>query len=257
MQVLITVKAYPGLGTTVGEFICVAGVRLDSTSPSWIRLWPVGFRELPPGVQFKKWQVVDITASRSTADTRPESYRPDLSTLQLGRTVATNTNWNNRRSLLGDLVGQVTMCELRRRQGDADAPSLGLVKVRDGATARIVDGPVWTPERHLHAEAVAAPHLFRDQPLAALKPPELQVQYDWHCMDQACPGHTHSSCDWEVGAAVLRWRGRYPDVRPHLLAKFGTDMLPPRKDTHFFVGNQHQRPQTFMVLGAFYPPASV
>jgi hypothetical protein len=57
-----------------------------------------------------------------------------------------------------------------------------------------------------------------------------------------------------VGAAALKWSKTYPDVRVPLLEAFGAKMLGPEKDTYFFVGNQHQRPKTFMVLGTFYPP---
>lgn len=33
MKILVTVKAYPGLGQTDGETVCVAGVRLDGATP--------------------------------------------------------------------------------------------------------------------------------------------------------------------------------------------------------------------------------
>jgi hypothetical protein len=136
------------------------------------------------------------------------------------------------------------------------AASLGLVKVRPGATPRVVDGPVWEPSKQLLAEISAAPHLLRDKQLTPLRPPEVQVRYDWFCMDEHCRGHSHASCDWEVGAAALNWMSRYPDVRPELLRKFGDQMLDDRKDTYFFVGNQDAGPGTFMVLGVFYPPVS-
>ena len=80
------------------------------------------------------------------------------------------------------------------------------------------------------------------------------MSYKWHCMDETCNGHMQASCDWEVGAAAINWSRQYPDVRPHLLKNFGEKMLGQDRDTYFFVGNQHQWPQTFMVLGTFYPP---
>ena len=253
MKILVTVKAYPGLGQTDGETVCVAGVRLDGATPGWVRLWPVGFRELPASAKFHKWQVIDLAAAPSSRDMRPESHRPDLTTLTVGRRVDTKKNWSERRELLGPLLGQTTLCALMRAQDDSRPPSLGLVKVRAGATADVVDGPVWGPEKHLLAQLNAAPHLLRDKDLAPLKPPAYQVRYQWHCMDDDCNGHQHSSCDWEVGAAALNWRGKYPDLRVPLLQKFGAEMLDEAKDTHFFVGNQHQHPGTFMVLGSFYP----
>lgn len=253
MRVLVTVKAYPGLGQTAGETVCVAGIRLDGPSPSWIRLWPVGFRELPDSAKFRKWQVIDLDAGKSTRDHRPESMTPDLGTIQLGERIRSDRNWSRRRRLLGPLLGQTTLCGLMRMQEQSNAPSLGLVKVRPGATVEIVDGPVWSPDKETLAQIAAAPHLLRDAELAPLKPPPYQVKYSWSCMEDSCPGHNHASCDWEVGAAAINWRSRYSDVKSRLLQKFGADMLDPGKDTYFFVGNQHQRPKSFLVLGTFYP----
>jgi len=56
-----------------------------------------------------------------------------------------------------------------------------------------------------------------------------------------------------VGVAALKWAKSYPDVRVPLLEKFGDSMLGPDHDTYFFVGNQHLYPQSFLVLGVFYP----
>lgn len=254
MRVLVTVKAYPGLGRTAGESVCVAGVRLDTPAPEWVRLWPVSFRELPLTDRFKKWQVIELEATKARVDSRPESYTPNLDSIRLGAEVASTKQWAKRREALGPLIGQVTLCELQAAQvpGRA-APSLGLVKVLPGASARVVDGPVWEPERVELARHVAAPTLLRPEQLTPLAPPKFQMNYRWRCASPGCPGHEHVSCDWEVGAAARNWERRYPDPRIPLLEKFGEGMLRADCDTHFFVGNQHQRPRTFMVIGAFYP----
>jgi hypothetical protein len=254
MEILVTVKAYPGIGRTVGEAVCVAGVRLDTEQPEWIRLWPVGFRELPASSRFSKWQIITVDTMRSTRDSRPESYQPNVDSIKLGPKIETKGNWKERKQYLGPLLGQMTLCELYAAQGQAGAPSLGLVKVRPGAVAKVVDGPVWTPEKELQAQILAAPHLFRDQALAPLRPPDFQLEYQWQCMEKNCPGHKHSSCDWEVGGAAITFRKKGKDVRSQLLVSFGEKMLNEAKDTYFFAGNQHQYPSTFLVLGTFYPP---
>jgi len=254
LRVLVTVKAYPGLGRNDGEAVCVAGVRLDTPSPQWIRLWPVGFRELPDSVKFSKWQIIELDASKSRRDQRPESYTPQLHTLKLEEKIDSSGKWRKRRALLGGLLGETTLCDLvRAQENTGPSPSLGLVKVRPGASAQIVDGPVWEPAKEMLADFAAAPHLFRSTSLQPLRPPKFQVSYRWNCAHESCPGHVHSSCDWEVGAAALNFSKKYPDVTVPLIEKFGSAMLAPEKDTYFFVGNQHQRPKTFMVLGAFYP----
>ncbi len=254
MRVLVTVKAYPGLGHADGEAICVAGVRLDSPVPEWIRLWPVGFRELPETDKFSKWQVIELEGVKSRRDLRPESFTPHLHTIAPGEVIDSRRQWRRRRELLGGLLGATTLCDLVAAQdGPGVAPSLGVVRVAPGATAHVIDGPEWEPERQRLAEAAAAPHLLRETPLRPLQAPKFQISYRWRCLHASCPGHQHVSCDWEVGASALKWAKSYPDVRVPLLEKFGEGMLPPAHDTYFFVGNQHQRPRTFMVLGVFYP----
>lgn len=254
MKVLVTVKAYPGLGHSVGEAVCVAGVRLDHETPEWVRLFPVGFRELPDSAKFRKWQVIELEGVKARGDLRPESFTPHLHTVAPGEIIDTRNKWRRRRELLGDLLGETTLCDLVAAQENGIyAPSLGLVKVAPGASAQVLDGPVWEPERQMLAELAAAPHLLRETALRPLQPPKFQISYRWHCTHSTCPGHQHSSCDWEVGAAALSWSKSYPDVRVPLLEKFGDGMLGPGHDTYFFVGNQHQRPRTFMVLGTFYP----
>jgi hypothetical protein len=57
-----------------GESVCVAGVRLDTETPQWVRLFPVAFRDLPGHQQFEKYDVVSLRAQRHSTDRRAESY---------------------------------------------------------------------------------------------------------------------------------------------------------------------------------------
>jgi hypothetical protein len=58
MDLLVLVKAYPSVSMKYGEAVCVAGVRLDAPRPEWVRLFPVGFRDLPAEQQFGKYDVI-------------------------------------------------------------------------------------------------------------------------------------------------------------------------------------------------------
>lgn len=253
MRVLVTVKAYPGVGRTAGETVCVAGVRCDLDAARWVRLWPVHFRDLTPELQFKKWQIIELEAAPSHRDHRPESYRPNLESLHLGPVISSRRVWAERWHLLGDLPGATTLCDLIRAQEQQPAPSLGLARVLPGAQAMVRKGPVWTAEKELLAQIAAQPNLFREDALEILKPPPFQVVYKWHCTDGSCPGHEHTTCDWEAGQAARKFMKRYGDPSAQLLQRFGDGILGPDRDTFFFVGNQHQYPSTFLVLGAFYP----
>jgi len=254
MRVVVTVKAYPGVGRTAGETICVAGVRCDRGVPEWVRLWAVQFRELRRELQFQKWQLIELEATPSDRDRRPESFRPNLDSLRLGSVISPRRDWAERWRLLGELPGATTLCELIRAQDQQPAASLGLARVLPGAQAIVRAGPVWTAEKELLAHIAAQPNLFREDALEILKPAPFQVVYRWHCADDSCPGHEHATCDWEAGQAARKFMKRYGEPSQQLLQRFGDAMLGADHDTFFFVGNQHQYPSTFLVLGAFYPP---
>jgi hypothetical protein len=63
MRVLVTVKAYPSISTKYGEAVCVAGTRLDTPTPEWVRFFPVAYRDLPIRQRFQKYEVITLRAT--------------------------------------------------------------------------------------------------------------------------------------------------------------------------------------------------
>jgi hypothetical protein len=80
-RVLITVKAYPNPSISYGETVCCAGIDLDSLS--WIRLWPVPFRDLPYDQQFSKYDIIEVSCKKAPADKRPESHKIDPTSIKM------------------------------------------------------------------------------------------------------------------------------------------------------------------------------
>ncbi len=128
MRVLVTVKAYPSISTRYGEAICVAGVRLDTPAPEWVRLFPVKYRDLPFERQFKKYEVITLDAQKHSTDQRIETWRPNVDSIKRGEVIRAGGPWTARRRLVEPLAGP-TMCELARgRMGGAGGVSLGLIR---------------------------------------------------------------------------------------------------------------------------------
>ncbi|CPU66437.1 hypothetical protein ACFWE5_04160 [Cellulosimicrobium funkei] len=254
---LITVKAYPVIGRKTGESVCVAGVRLDGAQPRWIRLFPVPFRELPKNVQFKKYSIVQLRARRSDGhDRRPESMRPDLSTLRVGGVITSDRSWRERWDLMEPLVGATSACRLikaARAQGQV-APSLGLVRPTEVLDVVVTDNAAYEPSTGV-GDLLDA-DLFGNT-LAALEASPFVAKYRYRCAECSGGGHEQSIIDWEAGELSRRLLrdGRTPrEARDAIRAKFLQQMAGASKDTHFYLGNQHQNPGTFMVLGVFWPP---
>lgn len=257
MQVLVTVKAYPQPSRTYGETVCVAGVRVDVAVPSWIRLYPVAYRELAFADRFRKYQLMNLRAFRSSSDQRPESYKPNIPSAQLGEFVGTNRNWQARWQYLDSLAGATTACELYARQGEPRAPSLGLIKPRTVERLEIEPNDAFSADKQALADLAAAGDLFTEQ-RAALEPAPYRLRYHYHCMEQRCRGHRQTLIDWEAGQAARKWgdSGRpAQEVTDMLRRKFLDELCNPSRDTYFFLGNQHQHPSSFLVLGVFWPPS--
>ncbi|WP_420639702.1 hypothetical protein [Candidatus Poriferisocius sp.] len=239
--VMITVKASPEIGRTHGETVCVAGVRLDGETSEWIRLFPVQWQWFWHG-SHPKYQVVEVGISKHQADQRPESYRPELDSVRVVREASTS---EERRTAINALP-QYTMCDLLKAKG-WNRPSLGLVvprTIRGFVVEDHGDDPAHARRMNLAAQASL---LSPSAPPLELCPFAFKFQYD--CIAAECNGHTQSIVDWEISEAWRRWRRTYPDDYLQRIEDKWMSLVRPTREPAFFVGNQHQAPQGFLVLG--------
>ena len=252
-RILVTVKAYPAIARTSGESVCVAGVRLDTPVREWIRLFPVGFRVLPKERQFEKYQVISLRVRRGATDRRAESFKPDLESLVLGEKMGTERHWRRRWEIVDPLAGATTTCALARRaaaRGQA-APSLGLIKPRKVTDLTVDENPLYRPGGSAELDV----DLFGTE-REVLEATPFVVRYRYLCMEPECSGHDQSIVDWESGQLARRNLANHPPEEAAALhrERFLDQMCGPGRDTYFYVGNQHQHPRSFLVLGVFWPP---
>jgi hypothetical protein len=246
---LVTVKAYPSISTKYGEAICVAGVRLDTPEPEWIRLFPVSFRDLPRRQQFKKYEVIRVLAKKHTTDKRAETWRPHQDSIERVRPqIKPGGAWLERRRYVEPLIGP-SMCELNKgRVGNGAGPSLGLVRPRRVISVLVAEEDDWS----LGQRAMAGQgNLLTAK--TELEKPGHAFSYSYECEDAGCNGHKQKIVDWELGEAYRSWgQSGYDPVREVKRRWHGT-MCDPKRELMFFVGDQHRRPGKFLVLGTFYP----
>lgn len=256
-RVLVTVKAYPQLSRKSGEVVCVAGVRLDGPSPEWIRLYPVHYRDLDEFRKFKKYDVITVKVRRGK-DKRPESYLPMQGTIEVEESIPSGRDglWEGRRALMGDLVGETTMCQLHALNtgtGRGAAPSLGLIKP-EVLDVTVEPNEEFAADKRALAAMAAEATLFSDAK-QQLEPSPFVVKYRYRCAEPGCATHTQSLIDWEVGEAGRKWSTQYAldEVPGRIRDKFHSQLCGQDRDTHFFVGNTHLWLGTFLVLGVFWP----
>ena len=249
MDLLVTVKAYPSISQTYGEAVCVAGVRVDTDAPEWIRLYPVQFRGLPSEQQFSKYAVIRLRAKQHTGDRRAETWRPDLESIEVVRELPAGGHWPARRRAVDPLIGP-TMCELNLgRAGGGAGPSLGLVK-----PARVIDvvASIAVDWSEAQRNTLLQGSLLSGPPRGDLEKPAHSFAYRWECMEPGCAGHRQTIVDWECGQAYRSWRSKGYEPVPAVRQKW-LELCADDRDVHFYVGDQHQHPGAFLILGVWHP----
>lgn len=248
VEMYVTVKAYPQIGQRTGEAVCVAGIRTDTPRPALARLWPVPFRDLDNDVQFRKYQRITLQAQPSSKDRRPESLWPDCDTIRCHETLSTTGAGLSRRRSLVEAVVTDSMCDVARRQ-KADGTSLGAFRPVDVEAVDAEASEEWNARR---ASQAAQGNL-----LAPDKTPLRQMPwkflYRYRCADSGCDGHRQSIVDWEIARFWMRTSGSDQERVEEVRARWTDELCGPDRDPVFFVGNMHQRPGNFLVLGVFWP----
>jgi hypothetical protein len=255
LKVLITVKTYPIPSSKYDELVCTAGVREDG---SFVRLYPINFRDLPFSQQYGKYQWIEVDAVRhAERDTRKESYRPDCQTLRtIGKPLSTGEgDWAERaRFVLAQRSRSIEELDEKRK---ADGTSLGIFKpktVRDMVYER--DTAEWKPG---FKSALAQARLWDDRRKTKEPPRKVpwKFRYVFECADERCGGrHRPMIEDWEVGA--LYWRnvdaGCSPEQAAELVRqRFMDEICAADRDPHFYVGTMLAHAASWIIIGVFWP----
>lgn len=255
-RVIITVKAAPNPSERHGETVCVAGIELDDLGrPSWIRLYPINFRHLESDDKFRKYDVVTIDCVPATQDSRTESWKPAIATMVTEKHL---NDWAKRAPWVDPLI-ENDMCTLRDSAATSMASqSLGLIRPKQVLDFEVTEHPGWTPSELAKIDAyVNQLEIFDTAEKRPLEAPAYRGHFRWTCWSPTCRGHRMGLIDWEFTALQRHLRG-LPDaeIREKLRHRWLEEVCGPDRDVAFYVGNQAKRPQTFSVLGVWWPRRS-
>jgi hypothetical protein len=246
IELLVTVKAYPAISLKYHEVVCVAGIRTDQPVNTWTRLYPIPFRDLAFPQRFKKYAFITLQAEHHGTDTRPESMRPNTDSLSVGKTLDTSKGWKKRKAIV-DPLNVESMCWIQAQQA-VTGLSLGAFRPPSVDDLEITkEAAEWEPKQQATLNQVS---MLNPQKQALEKIP-YRFRYFYRFGDAGCKGHRQSIIDWEIHQAYREWRTAYGEqqalvqIREKWLDKICGD----DRDTTFFVGNMHQHPDQFMVLG--------
>jgi len=253
------VKAYPALSRKYGEVSCVAGVEMTPEGPRWIRLYPVPFRSLQDDQQFRKYQPVRLGVESHRGDLRRETRRPNRDSIELrGSPVPTKNSWALRRRFVEPLM-VASMCEISRHQ-QHDGTSLGVFRPKQVTDFKIEAANVDQAKRQIARAWSAQTSLLdglgaeeRTSQIHELEQIPWTFRYRYECSEPDCKGHSQSIIDWEI-AQFYRRVQHYGDWRARMRKRWLDEVCSADRDTAFFVGNMHQHPRSFLILGVWWPP---
>ena len=246
-QVLITVKAYPNPSKKYGETVCCAGIDLETRS--WIRLYPIPYRDLDSSQKFKKYTIIEVKCRKALDDTRTESYKVDCESIRLVKWLDTKQNWQARK----DIVLPTTSCSFCEILMGPSHKSLGMFR----PTAIDFSWRKSTLKDHQEVQSCYAQLSFWDKQKEAIEQIPFDFYYAFKCNGLSeCPGHKLSIIDWEIGQAYRDWRRKYTSesvLLEKIRQRWLDLMCDETNDVYFYVGNMLRFRDKFMVLGVFYP----
>lgn len=245
-KILILVKTYPHPSATYGELVCVAGI---TEQGEWRRLYPIPFRDLPMLRQFKKYSWVKMDVSRRPQDPRPESYQPDVESVEIDGWLDTDDEWRARREFVEGL--KVSTLDELKQDRSCSGVSLGVVM-----PSEVIDIEVEEVESEWSEQDVAKLNQLKLGTSVAreLKKIPFRFQYVFMCEDDLKPRRA-AITDWELGMRYLRNRKTMnPPEAADEVGEFYVNLMDATKyDSRLFMGTTLPF-NTWIVIGVFRPP---
>ena len=257
-RILILAKTYPSPSAKYVETSCVAGINEQGQLR---RLYPVPFRLIEEGQQFKKWQWVSARVKKSNNDNRPESHRVYVDTIECNaEPLSTKNNWEERWAWIDRLPAFTNFKDIDGGREKA-LVSLALLRPKriislDITPARNQD---WTEdERAKLLQEQMQGSLFDEaeakRQVRELKKIPFDFYYRYVCdTSDGEREERHKIVDWEVGA--LYWkclRSHSKEWEIPFRAKLEGELT--GKNLMFLMGNQHRFQDQWLIISLIYPP---
>jgi len=256
-RILILAKTYPSPSAQYVETSCVAGISEDG---SMRRLYPVPFRMIEEGQQFKKWQWIDVRVEKANKDHRPESHKLYVDTIECRERIETKKEWAARWEWL-DKIPSFESFDALDAGRLSDRLSIALLRPKKVHGLEVVKARYqeWTEEEKekLMREQMQG-DLFSEadakRQVKALRKVPFDFYYRYVCdTPDGEKEHRHKIVDWEAGALFWNCRRDYgvdweAPFRAKLEGQLGD------KDLMFLMGNQHRFQDQWLIISLVYPP---
>ena len=262
-RVYIVVKTYPTISKEYSELVCTAGILEDG---SWIRLYPIPFRKLDFDQKYPKFTWSEMSVARNTSDFRPETYRPDLSTIKVEpQPKNKKIDWDERREIVFKNKKIYTNLEELINKAKSDGTSLAVFK-----PTRILDFIAKEVDRDWDSDKLSILKGLSRQIELFQTPeeiteefkivPKVPYKFSYKFEDNVGKQSTLMIEDWETGMLYMKClkaaNGDESVAIAKVREKYFDYFL--TRDLYFFMGTTKQHhnlaKNPFIIIGAFYPP---
>ncbi len=256
-RILILAKTYPSPSTKYSETSCVAGITEHGVMR---RLFPVPFRLIEKGQQFKKWQWIETMVEKAPADHRTESHKIYVDTITCGETIEPKRDWVERLPWI-DKIPTFTNYEEIEATRQSQGMTIALLRPRQLVELQITDAdkPEWTEEeKAVLVRDEMQGNLFTEEQARQQVNQLLKVPFDFHyryVCDTPDGEKTfrHKIIDWEAGALFWNCRKSHGiGWKTPFRAKLEEQL--PGRNLMFLMGNQHRFPHQWIIISVLYPP---
>ncbi len=254
IEILVLVKSYPTPSRSLKEAVCVLGVSLEM---GLVRIYLIPYRQLEDEQQFSKYQVLRMKVRKPRQDPRPNTFRPDLDTIEVvGKPISSRHKWRQRREWIQPFLSE-SMCQIQKIQRSTRL-SMGIFKPKE-----VLDLVQENAEKQEWSRRDLAKLKRKDLFLTKENKLLERIPYNWkyvyRCADPACKKpHRQTIIDWEIHQLYrnLRRKGISDpeEIHRQIRRKFLDELCGSSRDTYFITGNMVKHPRTFLILGVFWPP---
>lgn len=223
------------------------------------------FRLLNDDQKYPKYTWVQVDAERNTSDFRPESYRPDISTMVVEQ-KPDKANWEERHRTI--FRNKQVYTNLQSLIDEAKSPtklSLAVFK-----PAKVLDFVIEPDDRDWDSKKLASLQ-SQSQQLHLVKTIEeieeefrvvqkVPYKFSYRFEDDSGRQSKMMVEDWEIGMLYLHCLWRAGNDEAVATAKVKEKYLDSflKRDLYFFLGTTKQfhnvAPNPFIIVGVYYPP---
>ncbi|MBS9393928.1 MAG: DUF342 domain-containing protein [Dolichospermum sp. LBC05a] len=253
-KILIATKTYPSISMKYEEVVCTAGILLDDDEQplQWIRIYPIRFRSLEIDKHYRRWSIISAEIEKNSKDNREESFRINDDSITIIREIDTKNNWQERKSfILLDNLRFQSIEDIKKSK-----KSLGIIKPKHINKYYYKDDErEWNEKQQALQNQL---NLFK-KPLELEKIP---YKFYYNFVSENGTNHNFSIIDWEIQQLYRKSRNastkmtqqeREREALEKVRQKLEDEFIS-QKDLYFIVGNQQIHPNSFMIIGIFYPP---